>query len=80
MMLSMVLFVAAVVIPACTFYGYAISQFLREALHMRSERLASTQMLVPFPGAAKAAQVRTRSSAVVPFLPNPSRSGQRGAA
>jgi hypothetical protein len=79
MMLSMVLFVAAVVVPACTFYAYAISQFLREALRMRSERLASAQMAAPFPGAAKAA-VQTRSSAVVPFLPNPSRSGQRGAA
>jgi len=81
MMLSMVPFVVAIVIPALVFYLYAIGRFLREALRMRNDRLARRQIVVPFPGTADTTAPEMRSSnAVVPFLPNPGGSGHRGVA
>ncbi len=84
-MLSMVLFVAAIVIPASAFYLYAIGQFLREALRLRSERLASVQIVVPFPGMSGKARRRKRKLETAAryvriFCPTPGRPSQRGAA
>jgi hypothetical protein len=81
MMMSMVAFVAAIVIPAFGFYVYAIGNFLREALRMRRERLACAGILLPFPGAVEKAPAQVlNSGAVVPFLSSHSRPSQRGAA
>ena len=77
MMLSMVPFVATIVVPACAFYLYALSQFLREALQLRRQRLA-VERLTDEPESAPA-PVRNRRT-VLAFLPNPSRPSQRGAA
>jgi hypothetical protein len=83
MMMSMIPFVAAIVIPAFGFYVYAIGNFLREALRMRRERLACAGIVVAFPGAMEKARAQTQarnSGAVVPFLSSHSQPRQRGAA
>jgi hypothetical protein len=73
----MVLFVAAIVIPACAFYLYAFGHFLREALQMRRQRLS----VVPVQKSTGDAPVADRSRGVLlTFLPNPRRPSQRGAA
>jgi hypothetical protein len=77
MMLSMVPFVAAIVLPACAFYLYALGHFLREALQMRRERLSAmrfTESEENVPAADR------RRNAVLTFLPSHSRPSQRGAA
>jgi len=78
MMTSMIPFVAAIVIPACGFYLYTLSHFLREALRMRKERLACAGIVVPFPGKSRAQA--SNSGAVVPFSSSHSQPSQRGAA
>jgi len=80
MMMSMVAFVAAIVIPAFGFYAYALGNFLREALRMRRERLACTGIVVAFPSAVENARAQASSGAVVPFLSSHSQPSQRGAA
>ena len=77
MMLSMVPFVAAIVLPACAFYLYALGHFLREALQMRRERLSAVRFAAPEDNAPATARNR---NAVLTFLPSHSRHSQRGAA
>jgi len=80
-MLSMVPFVAMIVIPAFGFYGYALSRFLREALRMRRERLACAGIVLPFSAAVGSGRAQAHNSgAVVPFLSSHSQPGHRGAA
>jgi hypothetical protein len=76
MALSTFLFLTATVLPAGTFFVYVFTQFLREALRMRRERLSAmrfTDESEQLPAA------RSRAS-VIEFLPNPHRHSQRGAA
>jgi len=77
MMLSMVPFVAAIVLPACVFYLYTLGHFLREALQMRRERLSAMRFAESKENAPAAARSR---NAVLTFLPSHSRPSQRGAA
>jgi hypothetical protein len=77
MMLSMVPFVAAIVLPACGFYLYALGHFLREALQMRRKRLSAMRFTESEENAPTAAR---RRDAVLTFLPSHSRPSQRGAA
>lgn len=79
MMLSMVPFVAAIVIPACGFYLYALVHFLREALQMRRERLAVTGFVGESENEPEPAPGRNRGT-VLAFLPNHSHPSQHGAA
>jgi hypothetical protein len=77
MALSTFLFLTATVLPAGTFFVYAFTQFLREALRMRSERLSA--MRFTDESESLPASARGRAS-VIEFLPNPRRHSQRGAA
>jgi hypothetical protein len=77
MALSMVSFVGAIVIPACAFYLYALSQFLREALRMRKQRLSAERRTAEPESVPARAQDR---GTVLTFLPNSGRSSHRGAA
>jgi hypothetical protein len=79
MMLAMVPFVAAIVLPACGFYFYALIHFLREALQMRRERLAVTRFVDESENEPEPALAGNRGT-VLAFLPNHSRPSQHGAA
>jgi hypothetical protein len=79
MMLSMIPFVAAIVIPACGFYVYALGHFLREALQMRRERLSVTRFVDESENEPEPAPARNRAT-VLAFLPNHSHPSQHGAA
>jgi hypothetical protein len=79
MTVSMVSFVAAVVIPAGVFYAYALSQFLREAVRMRKQRLSVERLTDESESAPAPAPARNYGT-VLTFSPNPGPSRQRGAA
>jgi hypothetical protein len=77
MMVSVVPFVTAIVVPACGFYLYALGHFLREALQMRRERLSAMRFAESDESAL--APVRS-SSTVLTFLSHRSHPSHRGAA
>jgi len=63
-------FIAIVLVPACTFYAYALKQFWREAVQLRSGRARhATLVTLTSSDASPILQVESPEVGPVPVIP-----------